>query len=295
MATGPRLAAGHYRGADSPVHRLPPQCKLAALVGCVLVVVATPRDWFPAFGGYAALLGAVAVTARVPVGFVLRRASVELPFVVFALALPFLADGPPVSLAGLHLSRVGLLGAWGILAKGTLGVVASVLLGATTRPPEILTGLRRLGLPPALVQVAMFMLRYAEVVTGELHRMRVAQRSRGFDRRAPRRLWVAARTVGALFVRSFERGERVYLAMCSRGYTGVIPAPADVAATGRQWAVAVALPVAAVAVLAVTGLTTGLTTGQVAGLATGVVGGPAVGLAGLVAATGRRIAVGARR
>lgn len=239
-----------YRDTVSPVHLLPAQCKVVALVGCVLVVVATPRDWFAAFGGYAAVVVAVAVVARVPIGYVVTRASVELPFVVFALALPFLAEGPRVSVAGLELSRVGLAGAWGILVKGTLGVAGSVLLGATTRPTDLLVGLHRLRFPSMVVQIAMFMLRYVEVVTGELHRMRVAQQSRGFDGRAPHRLLTVARTVGALFVRSFERGERVYLAMRSRGYTGVLPAPVGEPATGRQWVTAAA-PLAAVAMVLV--------------------------------------------
>ncbi|HEX5495803.1 MAG TPA: cobalt ECF transporter T component CbiQ [Mycobacteriales bacterium] len=263
------LVAGHYRDGGSPVHRLPPQCKIAALAGCVLVVVATPRGWFPAFGGYAAVLAAVAAVARVPVGVLVRRARVELPFVLFALALPFLAEGPRVRVAGLELSRIGLLGAWGILAKGTLGVVGSALLGATTRPPDIVAGLRRLRLPVPLVQVALFMLRYAEVVTAELHRMRIAQRSRGFDRRAPHRLRVLARTAGALFVRSFERGERVYLAMCSRGYTGVLPLSAGTAATTRQWVAAAVLPAAAVAVLVGTWFSPWPVTWAGHGLATG--------------------------
>jgi cobalt/nickel transport system permease protein len=67
------------------------------------------------------------------------------------------------------------------------------------------------------------MVRYLEVVTGELQRMRVARASRGFDARNPRHWPVLARSAGALFIRSYERGERVHLAMLSRGYTGRLP------------------------------------------------------------------------
>jgi cobalt/nickel transport system permease protein len=94
------VAAGHvhrlYRHGHTPVHRLPAHVKLLALVGFVFVVVATPREAFWAFGVYAALLGAVAVIAAVPARFILRRMVVEIPFVVFALLLPFLAVGPQV-------------------------------------------------------------------------------------------------------------------------------------------------------------------------------------------------------
>ena len=57
-----------------------------------------------------------------------------------------------------------------------------------------------------------------DVVTADLGRMITAMRSRGVDPRSPRHWPALARTLGALFVRSYERGERVHLAMLSRGY-----------------------------------------------------------------------------
>ena len=148
---------------------------------------------------------------------------VEIPFVVFALLLPFVATGPRIEVLGLSLSEQGLLGAWGLLAKGTLGVLASLLLAATTEPRALLAGLERLRLPTQLVQIMGFMIRYLDVVTEEMRRMHVARQSRGFDARNPRHWPVIAKSAGALFIRSYERGERVHLAMLSRGYTGRMP------------------------------------------------------------------------
>jgi cobalt/nickel transport system permease protein len=68
-----------------------------------------------------------------------------------------------------------------------------------------------------------FMVRYLDLVTGEMARMKVARESRGFSARNPRHWPVLARTAGALFIRAYERGERVHLAMLSRGYTGRMP------------------------------------------------------------------------
>jgi ribosome-binding ATPase len=62
-----------------------------------------------------------------------------------------------------------------------------------------------------------------DVVTAELGRMTVAMRSRGCDPRSPRHWPALARALGALFIRSYERGERVHLAMLSRGYDGRLP------------------------------------------------------------------------
>ena len=130
---------------------------------------------------------------------------------------------PQVEVLGLSLSEQGLLGAWGLLVKGTLGVLASLLLAATTEPRALLAGLERLRMPPLLVQIMGFMIRYLDVVTDELRRMHVARESRGFSARDPRQWPVIAKSAGVLFIRSYERGERVHLAMLSRGYDGRMP------------------------------------------------------------------------
>ncbi|WP_326600591.1 cobalt ECF transporter T component CbiQ [Streptomyces sp. NBC_01803] len=241
----PAGARGLYRPGDSPVHALPAHCKLVAVFGFVLVVVATPREAVWAFGAHAALLAAVAATARLTPGFVLRRMLIELPFVTFALLLPFLAEGSRVTWLGLSLSESGLWSAWNILAKGTIGVAASVLLAATTELRDVLLGLQRLRLPPLLVQIAAFMLRYADVISDELRRMRVARESRGFTARGVRQWGVLAKTAGALFIRCYERGERVHLAMLSRGYTGTAPVIDRLTAGRATWARAAALPATA--------------------------------------------------
>ena len=67
------------------------------------------------------------------------------------------------------------------------------------------------------------MIRYLDVVTTEMQRMKIARESRGFTARNPRHWPVLARSAGALFIRSYERGERVHLAMLSRGYDGRLP------------------------------------------------------------------------
>ncbi|MEU0133457.1 cobalt ECF transporter T component CbiQ [Streptomyces sp. NPDC006296] len=246
------MGAGHahtlYRHGHSPVHALPPHCKLAAVLCFVVVVVSTPREAVWAFALYAALLAGVAAAARIPPGFLLKRLVIEVPFVAFALLMPFVVPGEQTELLGVHLSVPGLWGAWNVLAKGTLGVAASVVLASTTELRALLLGLQRLRMPSLLVQIASFMIRYGDVVTDELRRMSVARRSRGFEARGVRHWGVLARTAGALFIRSYERGERVHLAMVSRGYTGAMPVIDEVTATRTQWAHAAALPVLALVV-----------------------------------------------
>ena len=212
----------HYHG-HSPIHRLQPHVKLLALVGFMLTVVATPREWYPLFAGYLALLLVVIAVSQVPPTYIAKRMVIEVPFVVFAVLMPFIATGPRTDLLGLTVSEPGLLAAWGLLAKGTLGVIASLTLAATTEPRDLLAGLEKLRFPNQLVQIMGFMMRYLDVVSEEMRRMRIARESRGFQARNVRHWPVIARSAGALFIRSYERGERVHLAMLSRGYTGTMP------------------------------------------------------------------------
>lgn len=231
-----------YRPGDSAVHRLPPQCKLVAVLTFVLIVVTTPATAFWAFGGYAALLAIVTVIARVPFGAVVRRMVVEVPFVAFAILLPFISRGERVDVLGVSVSESGMLGAWNILAKASLGVIASILLAATTEPRTLLLGIERLHMPAQMVQIMQFMFRYTDVIGSEMHRMRIARESRAFQARDVRQLKVVAQSAGALFIRSYERGERVHLAMLSRGYSGTMPAVIDIRASRSSWAAAAALP-----------------------------------------------------
>ena len=236
-----------FTHTDSGVHRLVPEAKVAATFLFVCAVVATPREAFLAFAVDAAVLVVVALVARVPLLRLATRLLIELPFLAFAFFLPFIGSGPRVDVWFLSLSSSGLWGAWNILVKGTLGVAATSLLGATTTVPELVAALERLRLPKVLVAIVAFMVRYLDVITEEMRRMRVARLSRGHD---PRWIWQAravATSAGALFIRSFERGERVHLAMMSRGFDGTLyPSESGVPAR-RDWATSLLLPATALA------------------------------------------------
>ncbi len=252
------MATAHRHGHDvgeqlyvhrhTPVHLLPAEVKIVALAAFMFVVVATPVEQLWAFAAYAGLLAGLARVARLSPRVVLPRMLVEVPFLLFAVLMPFFGPEPSVEVLGATLSVAGLWAAWGIVAKGTLGVLAAILLAATTRSRDIVGGLAALRVPALMVTITMFMLRYLHVVSDEMHRMRVARESRGFQARGVRAWPVVAQSAGALFIRSYERGERVHLAMLSRGYSGVMPLIDERQTTTRQWLLGLALPAVALVV-----------------------------------------------
>ncbi len=245
--SGGHTHALHVHG-HSVAHQLPGHLKVAALGVFVVAVVATPATAVWAFAVYAALLGVVAGASGVPVRFIGKRMMVEVPFLLFAVLLPFVGEGPYSQALGVRVSEAGLLAAWTILVKGTCGVVASILLAATTEIPDVLAGMDRLRVPKAIVAIAGFMVRYIEVIGGELARMRIAMAARGYE---PKTFWqvkALATSAGALFIRSYERGERVYLAMVSRGYDGTMPTFSQTPTVAVDVVRALGLPALAVVV-----------------------------------------------
>lgn len=231
------MGAGHaqslYRTGDSAVHRAPAEVKLVCLVVFVFAVVATPREMFWPYAVYAAILVVVWRVGDVPVRWILPRMVIEAPFVVLAVLLPFAEGGPRVDVAGLSLSVGGLYAAWGIVIKGTLGVAASLTFAATTPARALPLALTRLGVPATVTPIIVMMLRYTDLLSAEIRRMHIARLARGDSPRLLHQAGSIAKGVGALFLRSYERGERVHLAMASRGFTGVIPEMPGVATAAR--------------------------------------------------------------
>ena len=227
--------------AARPVHRLPAEVKIVAALLGAICVVATPREAFGHCSPGSWWCSPSCWASPDPARLDPRRAVIELPFVVLAVLLPF-TGGPPrgSTCSGSPLSEPGLLGAWNIVVKGTLGVLISLHPGGATTPlRDLLLGMQRLRRRRLVVTIATLMLRYTDLIVAEAGRMRRARPVRGHD---PRFLWqvaATARGIGALFIRAYERGERVHLAMLSRGFDGALPHAAEArraAASGsRAW------------------------------------------------------------
>ena len=197
-----------YARGDSPVHHAPAALKLFVAIALIVGVVITPvrastlLTFFPAV-----LIGLVAVSGMsfVSPGFLIKRLAMMEPVVLGAAVMVlFQPDGLRIFLA--------------LSLRTTLCLAIALLLANTTAFAEILIVLRRARLPRILVTTMALMYRYLFVLTEEAQRMQRARASRTFthDRLAAWR--ILATTLGQLFVRTTSRAERIYLAMCARGW-----------------------------------------------------------------------------
>ncbi|HPC84093.1 MAG TPA: CbiQ family ECF transporter T component [Thermoanaerobaculaceae bacterium] len=190
---------------QSPIHALPAWSKaLATLAVVVSMAVASP-SWWPVLVVAAVLLAAVTWQSRIPAGFLLRRLLLVEPVVVIVATLALWQPGGRTLFAML-------------VARSTLSLAALILFVNTTRFSEVLDLLRRCRVPSLLLTVLALMYRCVFVLVDEAERLQRARVSRSFSPSAARSWrWVAFQA-GQLFVRSSERAERIYAAMCARGW-----------------------------------------------------------------------------
>jgi cobalt/nickel transport system permease protein len=195
-----------YQHGTSPVHRLPATAKLVGALGFVLVV-ALVRG--PAWGVYAIAAGALtayAAISRVAPGTLLTRLLLVEPFAIGVALLSLLQPG-------------GAMVFLTLLSRSTLCLFCFVLVSATTRFSDLLAALLALRVPRLLVTSLALTHRYLFVLIEESGRMRRARASRTFTRGRWLDWRLSATVIAQLFIRSSERAERIYAAMCARGWT----------------------------------------------------------------------------
>lgn len=201
-----------------PFHRLDPRSKILASFSLVLACVSTPQGAHGSFLGYALLLFVGILVSRVPVHDLLRRILALVPFLA-VVTLSVILWGPE---GGTGFSLVKE-----VLVKSTLAVTALTWLSLTTPFPNLLQGLEKLKVPPVFVGLLGFTIRYVPLLLREVVRMKRARDSRSFGGRWICHASVVGHMIGVLFLRTAERGERIYQAMVSRGFLGRLPGPAS--------------------------------------------------------------------
>jgi cobalt/nickel transport system permease protein len=203
------------RPVRSPLDRIDDRIKLIAVVCFVVAVVATPIGHWSILAAQAmALIFVVGLSGVSPRELATRWLGF---FVLFGFLSVVVAPGRPES-ARYGWPVVSL----GLLAKDSLAFLATVLLVRVTTFRKVLVAIRKLGGPRLLVATLHFMYRYLFVLADELDRMLHARRARTF-RHSGRLEWLLlSGLIGRLFLRSFERGERVHDAMLARGWDGTV-------------------------------------------------------------------------
>lgn len=219
----------HHSQIESSIHHLDARAKIIVFFTLILIGVSSPPASFLLFSLLALILIGIALLARLPLGHLLKKVLVILPFLfVVTISIPFMkkdaiGGGYNLGIGGLSISQSGVWILWNVVIKSCLGVFSIILLSSTTSFPQLIKGMEKLGSPKIFTMLASFMYRYSFILIDEVYRMKRARDSRCFGGRWYWQTKVVGHMIGTLFLRSFHRGERVYLAMLSRGYHGTMP------------------------------------------------------------------------
>ena len=246
----------HFAGRETPVHRLDPAAKTVALLAVVLATVLVGRDHFLPILPVAVALSAYHVLARAPAWYVAKRLLMVSPFAVTIVVLfPFLEPGRPVwtlplGTWALEVTEQGLLRAGHLAARFLLCAWATVLLMATTRFQDVLQALERLHVPRVFVVQLAFLYRYLWILLDEGMRLRMARAARDGGAGPWRlRLQSSVGVVGVLFLRTYDRAERIYWAMTARGFDGTLHGTTAAHMHRKDWVFVIAVCAAAVALV----------------------------------------------
>jgi cobalt/nickel transport system permease protein len=235
-----------YEDTGSAVHRMDARLKLVATILLILFIGLSPVGVFGVYAGFYALNVLIALSARIDPWMVIRRSLLAIPFALAAVTLVFTVPGPSlgrVPLLGWPVSEPGLIRCASILLKSVASVQIAVILMLTTQFTDTLWALSALRVPRILIAIVSFMYRYLFLLADESIRLTRARDSRsaviGGDSQIGRSLFFRAQTtgrmIGNLVLRSFERSERVYQAMVSRGYRGEIHQLTPPSISARDW------------------------------------------------------------
>ncbi len=225
----------HYQTIDSPIHRLDARVKVMVTVLFIVSNVLLPDGAWIAFAVSWLLVIIISRIAKLSLKFIISRSLVALPFAMAAITAVFTIPGNPIfglSIGpwALTATDAGLIRFTSIMLRSWVSVQMAIVLTASTRFPDLIHALRHLKVPDILVSTISFMYRYLFVLSDETLRLLRAREARSARVTAGSKsggsiFWrakVAGNMTGQLFLRSYERSERVYSAMLARGYYGTL-------------------------------------------------------------------------
>ena len=225
-------AFDRYHHGHSLIHDLDPRVKVVVTVAFIISNVLLPDGAWIAFAlGWSFVLIAGGLSG-LGIGFTFRRSFIALPFALAAITVLFSISGEPLFtfrflMWNLTVTDAGLSRFVSIVIRSWLSVQMALLLVATTEFPKIVHALNHLRVPTILTVIISFLYRYLFVLTDEVLRLLRARQARSAavaGTHPGRSVWwrarIAGHMAGQLFLRSYERSDRIYNAMLSRGYKG---------------------------------------------------------------------------
>lgn len=205
--------------------KLTPQTRLFCALVMVFSIVLTSETQgrnFLLYGGF--ILGLITIS-QITLKTLLKRITIESLFIATILLGTLFTEGKTICFQwyGLTITKEGILLLFMTFSKALLCLCILNILTMTTSVNDLLKGLTALKVPPIIISIIAGMMRYLEVLIEEFKTMKRAGESRNlWHSQGHQKRLIIGNMFGSLFIRTFDRGERIYYAMLSRGYNGLI-------------------------------------------------------------------------
>jgi len=206
----------------SILHRLDPRAKLITTLIFIIAVISFDRYSIIAFVPFFIYPVVMISSGGLPAGYFLKKVIQVSPFAVLVGIFNPLIDREII----FHIGSIGISGGWisffSIIIRFTLTVTSALILISLTGFNTVCEALNMVGVPRPFVVQLLFFYRYIFVLVDEAERMERARSLRSFNPGSrPFRVFISI--IGHLLLRSYDRAERIYLAMRCRGFEGHIP------------------------------------------------------------------------
>jgi len=195
-----------YADLNTPLHKLSAKIKIIFLLFFLLLIIFSPIRYIALFLLYGLVGAALIYLSKVPLRFIFKRIAEIAPFIII------------ISISALF-KKQGYILFLNCTVKAILAIVLILIASSTTKFNHLLETLREFKVPNIFIHLLSFMYRYSFLLEDEFLRASRAYQSRNINSKDNfSKVKTLSNILGVIFIRTYERAERVYLAMCSRGY-----------------------------------------------------------------------------
>lgn len=204
---------------QTKVHRLDARAKVVTTLCFIVCVVSFGRYEISAMLPFMIYPVVLSAAGDLPIGYLLRKILIVIPFALIIGIFNPVFDRQVVMQLGTFEIWGGWISCVSIVVRAVLTASVAIILVAVTGFPAICAALERLGMPKVFAVQLLFLYRYIFVLTDEGVRTARARQLRSFGRRGLGMRQFGA-LVGHLLLRTWDRAERIHMAMLARGFRG---------------------------------------------------------------------------
>lgn len=195
-----------YADLNTPLHKLNAKVKVIFLFIFLLLIIFSPIRYIALFLLYGLAVIVLIYLSKVPISFIFKRVIEIAPFIII------------ISVSSLF-KKQGYILFLNCLTKAILAIVLILIVSSTTKFNHLLEALRQLKIPQLFIHLLSFMYRYSFLLEDQFLRASRAYESRNINNKNNfKKVKILSNILGTIFIRTYERAERLYLAMCARGY-----------------------------------------------------------------------------